>query len=92
MKVIYKYTLTSGQDTRIELPLNSKILNAELIRGKIVVHVLLPVCSCEDNIKTSYKFRLLWTGEETSDIEHYKYLNTFKDCTDIVWHVFYKSE
>jgi hypothetical protein len=85
MTIIYKYVMESSEMV-LELPLNSKILTAQMQDNEICIWILRYV----NEPKTEkIKIVALNTGRETNyAFMELNYINTCTSSNGIVWHVF----
>ncbi|MGZ4161015.1 MAG: DUF7352 domain-containing protein [Neobacillus sp.] len=75
MYTVWKYTLNATQKQQIDMPLGSKILNAELQHEEIVLYALIN--KADVGMTEDREIIVLGTGHEIDeDLTKYQFVNT----------------
>jgi len=85
MKRIWKYPLAAADQQRLSLPLNHRMLSAQLQGNEICIWVLVHP---GDGTRLDVEIRIYKTGNPVPD-DPGTFLATVQDPQGLVWHVFY---
>jgi len=86
MKRIFKYELKGEDKQFLQLPLNSRLLSVEEVRGNVALYALV---DDEERAVENYSIIIHGTGHCSDDVKGYNFISTVKlQDGSIVFHVF----
>jgi len=85
MTTIWKFALSTGTSTAVEMPAGANVLCVEAQHGSSFLWAIVDATAP----KETRNFRVYGTGHEIKDIERLKFINTFfVDGKNFVFHAF----
>lgn len=81
---MYKYQFEFAKEVDIEIPDGPTMLSVQLQNG---VPCMWAMVNTENKPKV-YKLACYWTGEEITNADQLRFIDTVQAADNLVWHVF----